>query len=135
MGYAIRNREKTMSSQSFSLNYLDVGDYLFREGDAGEEAYLIKSGRFKISKQVGDDSHKTIAVVGKGNIIGEMALIDGQPRAASAICVETATVVVVSSQSLNQRLEKTDPVILQLLNTFTRRLREQAETIARMNTY
>lgn len=119
-----------MGEQTFEQKEFDVGDYLFREGDAGEEAYLIKSGQVKITKQTGDDDSTTIVTVGKGNVVGEMALIDGKPRAATAICVEPATVVVMTSETLEKRLERTDPVVMQLLNTFTRRLREQASTIA-----
>ena len=87
-----------MGDQEYLEKEFDVGDYLFKEGDTGEEAYLIKSGQIKISKQDGENGFKTLATVGKGNIVGEMALIDGTPRAATAICAEPVTVVVVTNK-------------------------------------
>ena len=63
--------------------------------------------------------------MGQGGIIGEMALIDNQPRAATATALNDTTVVVITNQDLQARLAKTDPVVLRLLNTFTQRLREQ----------
>ena len=124
-----------MNAKTFNEKNFDVGDYLFKEGDEGEEAYLIKSGQIKISRQVGENDQRTIATIGKGDIIGEMALIDGKPRAATAICIEPVTVVVVTGELLQQRLAKTDPVVMQLLNTFTKRLREQADIIATYKNY
>lgn len=113
----------------FEEKVFDVGDRIFTEGEDGDAAYLIKSGSVKIVKEKDKDTHRTIATVKQGHIIGEMALIDNQPRAASAIVLETTAVMVISKENLQDRLAKTDPVVVRLLNTFTDRLRQQSQAI------
>jgi CRP-like cAMP-binding protein len=113
----------------FEEKVFDVGEKIFTEGDDGDAAYLIKSGKVKIVKEKDEDSHRTIATIEAGQVIGEMSLIDDQPRAASAIVLEETVVMVISKENLQERLDKTDPVVVRLLNTFTDRLRKQSEAI------
>ena len=114
-----------MGEETFSSRTFDIGRHIFREDERGEEAFLVKEGLVKITKTGADGEQKTLATVGQGGIIGEMALIDNQPRAATATALNDTTVVVITNQDLQARLAKTDPVVLRLLNTFTQRLREQ----------
>lgn len=107
----------------------DVGDKIFVEGEAGDAAYLVKSGKVKIVKDKDKNTHRTIATIDPGQVIGEMSLIDDQPRAATAIVLEETTVMVISKENLQDRLDKTDPVVVRLLNTFTNRLRQQSQAI------
>ncbi|MEG3617627.1 cyclic nucleotide-binding domain-containing protein [Magnetovibrio sp. PR-2] len=104
-----------------------VGDTIFKEGEAGELAYLIRSGEVKITKMDDQDRPSTIANLKKGNIIGEMALIDDAPRAASAISLDKTEVMVITKEEFQKRLANSDQVIGLLLQTFTQRLRQQAE--------
>lgn len=104
-----------------------VGDTIFKEGEEGQHAYLIKSGEVKITKIDDQDRPMTIATLKKGNIIGEMALIDDAPRAASAISLDQTEVMVITKEEFQKRLSNSDQVIGLLLQTFTQRLRQQAE--------
>jgi len=107
----------------------DIGDTIFGEGEAGGVAYLVKSGEVKITKMSKDDSQRTIATVRAGQLIGEMALIDDEPRAASAIALMKTEMLVVSKEDFDKRLETSDQVIRLLLQSLTTRLRQQAQTI------
>lgn len=81
------------------------GATIFREGDTGHEAYVVEYGHISIFKTV---KHKRVPLgeVMPGGIFGEMALIDDQPRMASAIAdVETAC-VVIAKERLAEQLEK-----------------------------
>ncbi len=113
-----------MESRSYK-----IGDTIFTEGARGEHAYLIKSGEVKITKTGKDDYQRTIATVKKGQIIGEMALIDDAPRAATAIALDNTDVLVISKEEFQKRLSNSDQVISLLLQTFTNRLRQQAQQI------
>lgn len=117
---------------AFEQKTFEIGDTLFTEGDQGDVAFLIKTGKVKIVKEKSDESKRTLAMIGPGHIIGEMALIDDKPRAASAIALEATVAMVISKQNFQDRLGKTDPVIVRLLNTFVDRLREQSKTIIEM---
>jgi len=108
-----------------------IGTKIFSEGEPGDQAYLIKSGQVKITKTAKDDTPRTIATVKPGHIIGEMALIDNQPRAASAVVLEPTEVLVISKDEFQKRLGNPDKVINLLMQSFTNRLRQQAQQIIR----
>ena len=63
---------------------LRKGEILFRQGDEGVSLYLILQGRIKISLSRQMDV-MTLAILGQGEFLGEMALLDGLPRSADAI--------------------------------------------------
>ena len=69
-----------------------VGDVLFHEGELGEEMYVIQSGAVEITKAMGG-VERPIATLGRGEFLGEMAILNGKPRTATADlrCVETVT--------------------------------------------
>ena len=103
------------------------GDYLFREGEPGDEAYLIKAGSVEITRRQGN-RETPLATVGRGGIIGEMALIDDQPRMASARAVDNVEVTVIPKSGFKQRLQRlqsVDPVMKRLLEVFVERIRVQ----------
>ena len=104
-----------------------AGDYVFRQGDPGDEAYLIATGRIDIVVE-SHASETVIATVERGDIIGEMALIDNEPRMASARAVEDATLTVIPQESFRARLDRiaeVDRMIPRLLERYVERLRSQ----------
>lgn len=79
---------------------------LFYEGDKDPYLVLIIRGRVHVVKF---DSHRTpkkIASVGSGKTIGEMSIIDGEPRSASAITVSEATLMVMTTENFNQLINE-----------------------------
>jgi CRP/FNR family cyclic AMP-dependent transcriptional regulator len=86
---------------SFSLltgNHIDVlpfkaGSVIFREGDEARELFVIKSGEVRI--QIGN---RTVTELGGDSIFGEMALIDNEPRSATAIAVTDVELVPVTEK-------------------------------------
>lgn len=119
------NPQWTPAEASLEKREYAPGKRLFLEGDPGTEAYIIEDGRIEISKRVGGDETVVVAVVGKGDMIGEMALIDDQPRMATARAMEPTRVIVVPRAAFAQRLEKSDPVVRKLLSIIVKRLRYQ----------
>ncbi len=105
------------------------GQILFEEGDAGTEAFLVVTGSVEIYRRGAVD--QTLATLGQGELLGEMSLIDDQPRAASARAAENTTLIVLSKDSLKvrlQRLEQTDKVLHRLMGVLVNRLRGMART-------
>jgi len=124
------DRLDTMSGEKPTRKTFKEGDILFEEGDAGTEAYLIVTGEVQIFRKNGNEE-QTIANVGRGEIIGEMSLIDNQPRMASARVLEPASLVVISQDSLAQRLSRLgdkDRVLRRLLDVLVKRLRGEGRT-------
>ncbi len=82
-----------------ALRNLATGDVLFREGEVGDFAFQIVSGKIEICKFNGED-YITLAVLEKGALFGEMALIDKQPRSAMARATEESVVKEIDQTAL-----------------------------------
>ena len=85
---------------------LGKGEKLIEEGAPPGELYLVRSGRFDISKreQDGSTSH-SVAAIGPGMSVGEVALLDRGPRSASVVAAEDAEVVVIDVDALSAHAE------------------------------
>ena len=89
------------------LNY-KAGEYVFREGETANYAYVLNDGQVDIIKTT-EDGYLTLAKISKGTIFGEMALIDGQVRSAGALVAKDAVVTEVDSQNF-QHYIRSNPV-------------------------
>ncbi|HIJ42809.1 MAG TPA: cyclic nucleotide-binding domain-containing protein [Rhodospirillaceae bacterium] len=108
-----------------------AGNVIFQEGDPGDEAFFITSGEVEISLKSGDRDI-IIATVGRGDIIGEMALIDDQPRMATAKALTDTTLSIIPQEAFKKRLGRLaeeDRIIHRLLEIFVDRLRNQARNL------
>lgn len=94
------------------------GEILFRERESPREIYLIKEGQVEILK-----GERQIAVLGEGDFLGEMGVIDGRPRSATAVAKSDASVLVIDVEELKKKMEE-DPMVGALITTLIRRLRE-----------
>lgn len=79
-----------------------AGDILFREGDPGDTMYILTRGRVRIFKSLSIGVDKTLAVVGPGEIFGEISLTDGGPRSASAEVLLDSVALSVSRDDLDR---------------------------------
>tara|TARA_A100001011_G_scaffold396261_1_gene493655 strand:+ start:335 stop:685 length:351 start_codon:yes stop_codon:yes gene_type:complete len=111
-----------MSTQILQRQTFPPGTYVFKEGDQGTMAYLIQDGEIEIIKEV-DGNENILGIVGQGGIFGEMALIDAKPRMAGARASKGTTVICVTEQMFNEKLNKSDPFIRGLLNILTETVR------------
>lgn len=101
------------------------GEYIFRKGDPGDEAYLVASGEVEILGVYPDGRERTLSKLVRGDIFGEMALINHKPRVAAARAKGDVELVTVSSDSFRARLDKlaeTDRMMRRLIDAFAARL-------------
>lgn len=107
-----------------------AGELLFEEGDPGAEAYLILDGEVDIFRKAGNEEI-VLATLGRGDILGEMSLIDNQPRMASARARANAKMTVITQTDLESRLGKlgeNDRVLRRIIDVFVERLRGHARS-------
>ncbi len=93
-------------------------------------AYLIISGEVEIFRKSGNQE-RVLATLGRGEIIGEMSLIDNAPRVASARAMSKCQVSLITHASLQQRLDRfedNDRVLRRLITVLVSRIRGQAES-------
>src|SRR5580700_728999 len=105
-----------------------AGDVLFMEGDTGEEMYVIQSGSVQVSKRIGDEE-RPLATLGRGEFLGEMAILNGKPRTASAIVLEDAKCLVIDAATLEQMIANSAEIALRLVKKLARRLDAADEMI------
>ena len=110
------------------------GSFVFREGDTGDDMYVVLEGRAIISTYIPGGGDEALAILSRGEFFGEMALIDGQPRSADARAHEGPLTVLALSQQTVREVLALDPdaalEFLQLLcRLLTDRLREIDEKV------
>ncbi|MEM7352846.1 MAG: cyclic nucleotide-binding domain-containing protein [Acidobacteriota bacterium] len=110
------------------------GTFLFREGDAGDEMYVVLEGRVMISKFIPGGGEEALAILDRGDFFGEMSLIDGEPRSADAKAFKgPATVVTFDDETLGEIMAM-DPraarsFMMLLCRLICKRMREIDEKI------
>ncbi len=101
---------------------IPVGGLVFREGEAGDCAYVVEVGAVEITA-LRNGQQVLVARLGEGELFGEMALIDGQVRSATARAAADSTLVVVQRDQVADKIESADPVLRLFLSVILQRLR------------
>jgi diguanylate cyclase len=102
---------------------LAIGDIVFREGDPPTSAFLIESGQIEILT-VQDGAPFVLSILGAGDLLGEMAVIDAAPRTATARALTIASLIPVDGKQLSERIETSDPIVRALLKGQLSRYRQ-----------
>jgi CRP/FNR family cyclic AMP-dependent transcriptional regulator len=102
---------------------------LFRAGDAGDGMYLIEQGTIGISMKAADGQQLTIAELGRGEFFGEMAMIDGKPRSATATALEPSRLAILSRRHFLSFVQSNSNVALEMLGALAHRLRRTDELL------
>lgn len=102
---------------------LKSGEYLFREGESANYAYVVDEGEVEIVK-ASANGNIILALIPKGAIIGEMALIDGLPRSASAIAKSDTILTEVNSQTFIQYIKGNPNAAVNIMKRLSGLLRE-----------
>ncbi|MBK9518216.1 MAG: cyclic nucleotide-binding domain-containing protein [Anaeromyxobacter sp.] len=112
---------------------LPVGTSIFKEGDGGDEMYVVVAGRVRISKMVKGVGEEALSILDAGAYFGEMAMIDDAPRSADALAHSTCTLLAIRRDDLDQLMFVDKELAYALLWTFVRtlssRLREMNDKI------
>jgi len=109
-------------SQAARLGRLfHAGDVLFREGERGTEMFVVQSGLVQISKRVGKED-RPIATLGRGEFLGEMAILNNKPRSATATVLEDATCLVLDGSMLEQMISSSTEIAVRLIKKLASRL-------------
>jgi len=100
-----------------------AGDTIFREGDAGSEMFVVIAGDVEISKTTSATSSKTLIVLGKGDIFGEMAVIEKKRRSATATAVSDTRLLVLNEALFEQTLDQNPDFARKMIRILSERLR------------
>lgn len=100
-----------------------TGQIIFREGEQAWAAFLIERGSVDIIKNAESADPKCLATIKAGDVFGEMGLIDGSPRSATACAAEPTVLQVINEREFHRLLTAAEPGLLAIMKVILRRLR------------
>jgi diguanylate cyclase (GGDEF)-like protein len=115
---------------------LASGEVLFREGDPGDNLYIIRGGRIRIGIRLPDGSEHRLAELASGDFLGEMSIFDHAPRSATCRALEASSLLALSRDEFSAIIAEHPRIALSLmyrmLNVATQRLRDTGEIASDM---
>lgn len=110
------------------------GTRVFHEGDHSDACYIVRSGTFRVTREHPDGRAITLATLSPGDIVGELAMLDGEVRSAS---VETlggeGELLALPASDVRSLLERHPEITVKMVAALTRRLRAANERISRQS--
>ncbi|MEP7331570.1 MAG: Crp/Fnr family transcriptional regulator [Terracoccus sp.] len=110
--------------------HMERGDVLFHEGDPGDTLYVIAEGKIKLGRTSPDGRENLVAILGPGEMFGELSLFDPGPRTMTATAVAEAQLLGLRNESLTGVLTGRPGVATALLAALAQRLRRTNEHLA-----
>jgi len=101
-----------------------MGETIFKQGDPGDGIYVVKSGEVQIAVVASSGELRVVSKLKAGELFGEMAVIDSEPRSASALAGETTTVYFISRSDLLEMMHRAPQLTMGLMREISGRLRD-----------
>jgi len=98
-----------------------AGEVLFEEGQPGDFMYVVQDGEIEIRRQVGE-SDRVLAILPAGEFFGEMAILNGRPRSATAVCRTPARLIVIEGKTFEAMLRARPEIALRIIKSLATRL-------------
>jgi len=99
------------------------GEIIFREGEPGREMFIVVDGKVEITKSTSGSAAKTLITLAKGDIFGEMAVIDKKTRSATATAIAPTKVLVLNDVLFDATLQKNPDFARKIVRLLSERLR------------
>jgi CRP-like cAMP-binding protein len=98
-----------------------AGQVLFREGDPGNEMFVIQSGKVRLTRNI-RGQEKLLAEIGAGEFFGEMSIINDKPRAATAVVLEDAVFLVLDPRTFEAMIKANTEIAVRMIKKLAKRL-------------
>ena len=109
----------------------EAHEVIFREGDASDTCYVVRSGQARAVREHTDGRSLTLAQFGPGDIFGELAMFDDERRSANVETVEATEVIGILGSDMRRLMRGHPDIAVKLVISLGRRLRETLERLAR----
>jgi CRP/FNR family transcriptional regulator len=106
---------------------------IFREGDASDTCYVVKSGHARATREHADGRSIALAHFGPGDIFGELAMFDDEKRSATVEAIEDVEAIAILGADMRRLLREHADISFKLVIALGRRLRETNERLARQS--
>lgn len=126
---SLSHSDKERLAASLKRRLLKKGEALFRKGDEGSSLYIVKSGSVKIvlPSEMGDEVAP--AILSQGDFFGEMALLDGMPRSADVVALESSELLALNQRDFLAFLKDNEEAIQAIFSYLSMRLRRTDELL------
>jgi CRP/FNR family transcriptional regulator len=111
----------------------ESGEVVFREGDGGDTCYIVRSGLARAVRQHSDGRSITLAHFGAGDIFGELAMFDEEPRSATVDVIDEVEVVAIPGRDMQRLMREYPEIAVKLNAALAQRLRATNERLARQS--
>jgi predicted acylesterase/phospholipase RssA/CRP-like cAMP-binding protein len=102
---------------------MPAGEYVFRQGDPSDSIYIVSAGRLEVSVERPEGDPVTVAEVGRGQIVGEMGLLTGDPRSASLLSLRDSLLFRLSKDRFDQLIDDYPALTKRIASTLSQRLK------------
>jgi CRP/FNR family cyclic AMP-dependent transcriptional regulator len=110
-----------------------AGTRVFHEGDSSDACYIVSEGSFRVTREHSDGRAITLATLGPGEIFGELAMLDGDRRSASAESITDGTLLALPANDVRSLLARNPEIALKLVAGLVRRLRAANARLSRQS--
>ena len=100
---------------------ISPGETIFKEGDKGDQMFIIQSGKVRVSKMVGGGTH-VLAVLDKGDFFGEMAIVNNVKRTATVTAVTQVELLCFNREGFISMINKNAKIALNIIDKLCKRL-------------
>jgi CRP/FNR family transcriptional regulator, cyclic AMP receptor protein len=121
--------ERRTLAALFEQRTCDAGETIFHHGEPGDEIFLVGNGRVEAFVTSDTGEKIVLAKVSRGEVFGEISLLDGGPRTASAVALDKSELLVLDRDRLLELVKRHPHVALDLLSVMGQRLRLTDELI------
>jgi len=108
-----------------------AGDLIFSQGDLGTEMFIIQEGEVHIVKHIAQESH-VLSKLEKGDLFGEMALLESAARTADAVAHTDVKALVINGARFDEMLRKNPEIAVRIIRKYSKRLREANTLLERL---
>ena len=114
-----------IDKSSYSRNVQSLGNHeiIFREGEPGRHMYVILDGNVEIRKRTGEKTTRTMITLKTGDIFGEMAVVEGKGRSATAIAATDCRLLRLDEEAFYDLVQKNPDFAVKMIKTLSSRLR------------
>lgn len=100
------------------------GEVIFREGNSSDFAYIIESGKFKVTKTFDDGKVRVISILNANDIFGEMGVLEEMPRSATVTALENSRVTILGKKDFDALAAHNPHALMPILKVLSNRLRK-----------
>lgn len=131
--HGIDDDELTRIAMTMTRRRFRRDEVIFHEGDPGDSLHVVVEGRVKITRESAEGEEAIVVILGSGDSFGELVLLDGAPRSATATAMEPSETMTMSRATFVDLVEGGSPFRTQLLTGIARRIRRLTDQLAEVH--